>query len=62
MGILTEDESLVDAALSEILSLPLDQRRGRDPRRDVSYLLAQQSLEQVEHPSCRAYKEILTDI
>ncbi|KAJ3553260.1 hypothetical protein NM688_g3709 [Phlebia brevispora] len=29
MGILTEDDSLVDAALSEILALPLDQRLSR---------------------------------
>ena len=47
MGILTEDEGLVDAALSEILALPLDERRARDPRRDVTYLLTQQHLEQV---------------
>jgi len=46
MGILTEDDSLVDAALSEILSLPPDRRRARDPGRDVTYLLMQQHLEQ----------------
>jgi len=51
MGILTEDESLIDAALSEILSLPLDRRRLRDPRRDVTYLLIQQYLEQVNFTS-----------
>ena len=47
MGILTEDDNLVDAALSEILALPLDRRRVRDQRRDVTYLLIQQKLEQV---------------
>ncbi|KAH9920727.1 uncharacterized protein B0H18DRAFT_1121815 [Fomitopsis serialis] len=46
MGILTGDESLVDAALSEILALPLDQRLSRDPGRDVTYLLIQHHLAQ----------------
>ncbi|KAI0051258.1 TPR-like protein [Auriscalpium vulgare] len=46
MGILTDDDSLVDAALSEILSLPLDKRHARDPQRDVSYLLTQHYLSQ----------------
>ncbi|KAI0322400.1 TPR-like protein [Amylostereum chailletii] len=46
MGILTEDDNLVDAALSEILSLPLHRRLERDPQRNVSYLLTQQCLEQ----------------
>ncbi|KAI0674837.1 TPR-like protein [Trametes maxima] len=46
MGILTEDDGLVDAALSEILSLPLDQRLQRDPERDVTYLLTQHHLGQ----------------
>ncbi|KAL0956081.1 hypothetical protein HGRIS_002250 [Hohenbuehelia grisea] len=41
MGILTSDDSLVDAALSEVLSLPLDRRQARDPRRDVDYILVQ---------------------
>ena len=47
MGVLTEDDGLVDAALSELLSLPLDQRRERDPEREVTYLLIQHSLGQV---------------
>jgi superkiller protein 3 len=44
MGILTEDDGLVDAALSEILSLPVEQRQELDPRRDVTYLLVQHYL------------------
>ncbi|KAG2355063.1 hypothetical protein BDR07DRAFT_1304231 [Suillus spraguei] len=44
MGILTEDDGLVDAALSEILSLPIEQRHELDPRRDVTYLLVQHYL------------------
>ncbi|KAG1851683.1 superkiller protein 3 [Suillus subluteus] len=44
MGILTEDDGLVDAALSEILSLPVEQRHELDPRRDVTYLLVQHYL------------------
>ncbi|KAI0027005.1 TPR-like protein [Vararia minispora EC-137] len=46
MGILTEDDNLVDAALSEVLGLPLDRRNVRDQCRDVTYLLIQQYLEQ----------------
>ena len=47
MGILTEDDSLIDAALSEILALPLEERRARDPQGDVTYLLVRHSLAQV---------------
>ncbi|KAG6862290.1 hypothetical protein C0995_015987 [Termitomyces sp. Mi166 len=46
MGALTGDESLVDAALSELLALPLDQRYERDPGRDVDYFLTQYHLGQ----------------
>ena len=46
MGILTEDESLVDAALSEIQSLSIERRQELDPRRDVTYLLVQHHLGQ----------------
>lgn len=49
MGILTDDEGLVDAALSEILALPLEKRRALDPGRDVDYLLTQNHLGQVGH-------------
>jgi superkiller protein 3 len=51
MGILTEDDSLVDAALSEILSLPLDKRHELDAGREVNYLLTQHYLEQVCCPN-----------
>lgn len=47
MGVLTNDDDLVDAALSEILALPLDQRYSRDPQRDVAYLLIQHHIGQV---------------
>lgn len=46
-GIVTEDDTLVDAALSEILSLPPEQRLQSDPGRDVAYLIIQHSLGQV---------------
>ncbi|KAI0093293.1 TPR-like protein [Irpex rosettiformis] len=46
MGIFTEDDSLLDAALSEILSLPIHERHERDPEREVSYLLIQHHLSQ----------------
>jgi len=51
MGILTADNSLVDAALSEILSLPLDQKRNLGPHRHVDYLLIQHHLSQVSNRS-----------
>jgi len=51
MGILTDDDSLIDAALSEILSLPVERRHQLDPRRDVDYLLIQHHLGQVSRPS-----------
>ncbi|KAL4262302.1 TPR-like protein [Pleurotus pulmonarius] len=46
MGILTEDESLIDAAISEIINLPLDKRQRLDPRGDINYLLIQNYLGQ----------------
>ncbi|KAH7888376.1 superkiller protein 3 [Phlebopus sp. FC_14] len=48
MGILTEDDSLVDAALSEIQSLSIERRQELDPRKDVTYLLVQHHLGQGE--------------
>ena len=54
MLILTDDDNLVDAALSDILSLPLDQRHSRDPLRDVTDLLIQHSLRQVSL-ECHGY-------
>jgi superkiller protein 3 len=47
MGIVTADDALVDAALSEIVSLPVARRIALDPGRDVTYLLAQHALAQV---------------
>jgi superkiller protein 3 len=48
MGILTNDDSLIDAALSELISLPLNLRHKRDPQRDFSYILTQHHLGQVK--------------
>jgi superkiller protein 3 len=50
MGIVTSDENLVDAALSEISSLPLHQRHEMDPRRDVVNLVVKHHLGQVGLP------------
>lgn len=58
MGTLTDDENLVDAALSEILGLPIDQRHVKDPSRDIAYLLIQNCLAQVRslcRASCGSY-------
>ncbi|KIJ18985.1 hypothetical protein PAXINDRAFT_109465 [Paxillus involutus ATCC 200175] len=60
MGILTEDDNLVDAALSEIQSLPIERRQELDPRRDVTYLLVQHHLSQgdVEQATRTAQKSL----
>jgi len=55
MGILTNDDGLVDAALSEMLSLPLDQRVAMDPHHDVDGLLMKHHLGQDNIP--RAFSE-----
>ncbi|TFK44590.1 superkiller protein 3 [Crucibulum laeve] len=46
MGILTDDDNLVDAALSEMLNLPIEQRREMDPDGNVDYLLMQHHFKQ----------------
>jgi len=46
MGILTDDDGLVDAALSEVMALPIDQKHRLDSQRDVDYLLIQHGLSQ----------------
>ncbi|KAJ7124904.1 superkiller protein 3 [Mycena epipterygia] len=46
MGILTDDDGLVDAALADLLSLPLDRRLELDPQRDVNYLLTKHHIGQ----------------
>ena len=60
IGILEADDSLVDAALSEIQGLPLDKRNELDPGRIVSKLLIQNHLAQVRVylQSCIAYSEL----
>ncbi|KAJ7072456.1 TPR-like protein [Mycena amicta] len=50
MGILTDDHGLVDAALADILSLPVDKRLELDPDRNVKYLLTQHRLVQNDIP------------
>ena len=55
MGILTNDDGLVDAALSEMLSLPLDQRAAMDPHHDVNGLLVRHHLGQVSTTFPRLY-------
>ena len=47
MGTLLADEGLLDAALSEILSMPLNRRHELDPTRDVDSLLLRHHLSQV---------------
>ncbi|KAK7692825.1 hypothetical protein QCA50_004460 [Cerrena zonata] len=46
MGILTDDDGLIDAALSEILALTPDSRQERDPEGNVAYLMIQHHLGQ----------------
>ncbi|KAJ3567050.1 hypothetical protein NP233_g6613 [Leucocoprinus birnbaumii] len=63
MGILTGDESLIDAALSEVLGLPLDQRQELDTNREVDYLQVQHhlSLGQIDDAISVAQKEVLSE-
>ncbi|KAF9456626.1 TPR-like protein [Collybia nuda] len=46
MAILTDEERLVDATFSEILTLTFEKKRQLDPGRDVDYLLTQNYLGQ----------------
>ncbi|KAF8972954.1 hypothetical protein BDZ97DRAFT_1900816 [Flammula alnicola] len=54
MGILTNDDGLVDAALSEILALPIEQKHKLDPQRHVDYLLIQHHLSQEDAKQARS--------
>lgn len=54
MGILQEDDDLVEAALSDILSLPIHNRLQLDTGRDVSSLTLQQQLNKV---NCSAFMQ-----
>lgn len=47
MGLLTDDEVLIDAALSEIVGLPVEEQLRRDPRHDVETLLTSHYLSEV---------------
>jgi hypothetical protein len=49
MGLLTDDEALIDAALSEIIGLPVEDQLRRDPGRDVESLLTNHYLAEVCH-------------
>ncbi|KAF9267372.1 superkiller protein 3 SKI3 [Marasmius fiardii PR-910] len=63
MGILTDDDGLLDAALSEILALPVDERSRLDPSRNVDHLLIMHHLGQ-NNPSeavAVAQKAVHTD-
>ncbi|TDL26128.1 TPR-like protein [Rickenella mellea] len=46
MGLLTDDDALIEAAFSEILGLSAEDRQKRDPGRDVEKLLSQHYLAQ----------------
>ncbi|KAF9451265.1 protein prenylyltransferase [Macrolepiota fuliginosa MF-IS2] len=63
MGILTGDENLIDAALSEVINLPLDQRQELDINREVDYLLVQHHLSQgkIDKAVSVAQKEVLSE-
>jgi superkiller protein 3 len=62
MGILTDDDGLVDAALSEMLSLPLHQRAAMDPHHDVNGLLVKHHLGQVSSMHPRFRLSLTTDL
>jgi len=56
---MTDDDGLVDAALSEMLSLPLDQRAAMDPHHDVNRLLVKHYLGQVSSARPLFFAEVL---
>jgi hypothetical protein len=60
MGILTEDDNLVDAAISEILGLSLEQRYRLDPQGNITYLLIQHHLGQARSILNRTKLDLLT--
>lgn len=47
-GILTLDDDLVDAAFSETLEMPLNERHALDPERTVERMLVQHHLSKVK--------------
>lgn len=59
MGILTADDSLIDAALSEILAMSIDQKHSLDPQRHVDYLLLRNHLAQVSTDFIYKYNRLL---
>ena len=61
MGLLTADESLIDAALSEIVSLSLDARHERDPEREIDDLLADHYLAEVTYSHSLLYSTSRSD-
>lgn len=49
MGLLSEDEGLIDAAVSEIVTLSIEDRHERDPSREVEKLLVNHYLAEVRN-------------
>jgi hypothetical protein len=47
MGMLTDDDSLVEAAVSELLGQAVEDKLQLDPEGQVTYLMTQHSLVQV---------------
>ena len=62
MGLLTDDEALIDAALSEILALPLEERHSRDPERDIENLLMNHYIAEVVPNTLHLNLHTLTSI
>ena len=54
------DETLLDAALSEIMSLSLEERSHRDPKQNVEDVLCSYHIAQVFHLLHTVYLVILT--
>lgn len=59
MGLLTADESLIEAALSEITSLPVDARHQRDPDREVVNLLVDHHLAEASANPRFSHKKLI---
>nr|GAT57676.1 antiviral protein [Mycena chlorophos] len=60
MGILTSDDGLVDAALTDILSLPVDKRLELDPDHHVQYLTTKHHLAEGDVTKAMALSQAAT--
>lgn len=57
MGILSNDEALIEAGLSELLDMPIEQRQQLDHTNAVDYLLIQQYMSKDDHKTALMFAQ-----